>query len=1086
MTTPKAKLYQIYPQGVGLKFETVAVHNASQENADSLPGSTAFFKATQALRFRSTLTLPDGVTVVSDIFTRKKDAEQHASKQALEQMSVQIAKAPEVLSTDEKWETLRSRILGTFTDKSALNYHPLRQHFKAAVKRDEFRYGQVPMSALVALDTKINSLCKLIDRKAETSPAYAMALLCKAASTCPSIKMDTETLCLRREEPFPPEIEEELLKTWRFDEELPDSPDLEVTETELRSIAVHIPCSVNARAFAADLVVKPGEYYMDVIARELGVKCGGKVLMSRPVQKTHPSMRLYWSAPSHLPQLQVSDSDLVNLTGEDGGGSELIEEDLRRYSLKQQQEEDIWGLHCPKNVRASLLVGYTVCGDVVLAAVGGDWSSFGKLYATDTTPSTFYRMMLQRFPQGSYKVSRNSILAAKLPTAFSSKVQWKGTAPRGLLIEFCQHHRLPEPVFTLTAAGSFSTEHPSSAGAGVEEPKEVKSTGADDVPYEACEGRNDDENSVAAMHGGPFTCKVRVEWLKGMAVEVESDGPFRNRHDAQQSAALKALHQIDSWFESSLAGVYEPLFLDKPEGEVDGDLLMGDYDDVVGLERRDCWEADDMEFFEGEELEDGTQTDRVPPTGATATIRYAVRWHGDADSRNKPLNVLLEKHEKFEFELGNGAVIGALDALVSKMTVGELACVTIASPPSALLNALSHDLGDQGDEVFSGGSTKYTVQLLKYVEAPEERMEAAHFKPSLSKQRVDYALRIIEELQAKSLIDLGCGSGSLLESLLEQPTELKKLVGVDISHKSLVRAAKLLTQKLKNEKMPGKKSLESIDLFEGSITEPDLRLRNADVAVCIEVVEHMDPEPLEKFGSVVLGMLQPKVLIVSTPNFEYNPILQGLPWDPLTNSLTKPASLNVQQSEGKKIRLAEHHPVDRMPKDAPCARSLKFRNDDHRFEWTRAEFRDWASNMAGEYYYDVTFSGVGGSGEEDGPGFASQIAFFSRNCEVTKRADSLKQHQPLANGFHHLNGHTRESSHLDVAHAAESDQQQPSANCCQGPLRLTEDNDSDVAQVADSKQQQQLQPFANGCQESKVHSPGQGHSKLWHWSSKAE
>ncbi|KAL3692474.1 hypothetical protein R1sor_006125 [Riccia sorocarpa] len=1076
MTTPKAKLYQIYPQGAGVKFDTVAVQSASEENTDSLPGSTAFFKSPQSLQFRSTLTLPDGVTVVSDVFSRKKDAEQHASKQALEQLSVQIAKAPEVLTTDEKWESLRSRIVASFTDKGAINYHPLRQHFKAAVRLEGFRYGQVPMSALVALDTKMNSLCKLIDRKAETSPAYAIALLCKAASTCPSIKIDTDTFCISREDPFPAEIEEELLKTRRFDEELPDSPDAEVTETALRFRAVHLPCSVNSPAFASDLVVKPGEYYMDVIARELGVKCGGKILMSRPVQKTHPSTRLYWSAPSHLPQLQVSDSDLVNLTGEDGAGSVVIDEDLRRYSVKQK-EEDTWGLHCPKNVRASLLVGYTVCGDVVLAAVGGDWTSSGKLYATDVTTSTFYRMMLQRFPQGSFKVSRNSILAAKLPTTYSSKAQWKGTAPRGLLIEFCQHHRLSEPVFTLTAARSSSTDQQTDQ---MEEAKEQKS---EHVPCgDVCETKNDDENTVAAMHGGPFTCKVRVEWLKGMSAEVESDGPFRNRHDAQQSAALKALHQIDSWFENSIAGTYEPLFTDKTDGEVDGDLLMGDYDDVVGLETRDCWETDDTDFFEYEEPEDSTQIDKAPPAGSTVTIRYAVRWYGDADGGKKPLSILLEKHDKFDVELGNGALIGALDTLVSKMTVGELACVTIASPPRALLSALATDLGDKRDEVLSGGgSTRYTVRLLKFVEAPEERMEAAHFKPSLSKQRVDYALRIIEELQAKSLIDLGCGSGSLLESLLEQPTELKKLVGVDISHKSLIRAAKLLTQKLKNEKMPGKKSLESIDLYEGSITESDSRLRDADVAVCIEVVEHMDPEPLEKFGSVVLGMLQPKVLIVSTPNFEYNPILQGLPWDPLTNSLRKPVAVDVQQSEGKKLRLSEHHPLDGKLKASP----LKFRNEDHRFEWTRAEFQDWASNMAAEYCYDVKFSGVGGTGEEDGPGFASQIALFSRKCELAKLAHCPTPQQPLANRFHHSNGHTQESSCHDKAQAANTEQQQqppqPQATyCCEDPLKLTNDRNYD-AQVAEPK----LRPFSNGCL-STSEVTQEGHLKLWHWSSGSE
>jgi predicted TPR repeat methyltransferase len=40
-------------------------------------------------------------------------------------------------------------------------------------------------------------------------------------------------------------------------------------------------------------------------------------------------------------------------------------------------------------------------------------------------------------------------------------------------------------------------------------------------------------------------------------------------------------------------------------------------------------------------------------------------------------------------------------------------------------------------------------------------------------------------------VDFGCGSGSLLDSLLEHPTTLEKLVGVDISRKGLTRAAKV-------------------------------------------------------------------------------------------------------------------------------------------------------------------------------------------------------------------------------------------------------------------------------------------------------
>jgi len=43
----------------------------------------------------------------------------------------------------------------------------------------------------------------------------------------------------------------------------------------------------------------------------------------------------------------------------------------------------------------------------------------------------------------------------------------------------------------------------------------------------------------------------------------------------------------------------------------------------------------------------------------------------------------------------------------------------------------------------------------------------------------------------KSQVDLGCGSGSLLEALLREPTTLEHMIGIDISRKALIRGAKV-------------------------------------------------------------------------------------------------------------------------------------------------------------------------------------------------------------------------------------------------------------------------------------------------------
>jgi small RNA 2'-O-methyltransferase len=122
----------------------------------------------------------------------------------------------------------------------------------------------------------------------------------------------------------------------------------------------------------------------------------------------------------------------------------------------------------------------------------------------------------------------------------------------------------------------------------------------------------------------------------------------------------------------------------------------------------------------------------------------------------------------------------------------------------------------------------------------------------------------------------------------------------------------------------------------------------------------MEEDQASLCGNVILSAFCPKVLIVSTPNYEYNPILQrsGMP-----NKEDEP-----EENTG------------------PC----KFRNHDHKFEWTRRQFQSWATDLAVKHNYSVEFNGVGGAGEE--PGYASQIAVF-RNLTQDRESVLLKKDQ---------------------------------------------------------------------------------------------
>lgn len=62
-------------------------------------------------------------------------------------------------------------------------------------------------------------------------------------------------------------------------------------------------------------------------------------------------------------------------------------------------------------------------------------------------------------------------------------------------------------------------------------------------------------------------------------------------------------------------------------------------------------------------------------------------------------------------------------------------------------------------------------------------------------------------------------------------------------------------------------------------------------------IEHLELDIVEKLEETIFGFIEPEVAIFTTPNSDFNVLLEGL--------------------EGK------------------------FRHWDHRFEWTRREFQDW-------------------------------------------------------------------------------------------------------------------------------------------------
>lgn len=111
-----------------------------------------------------------------------------------------------------------------------------------------------------------------------------------------------------------------------------------------------------------------------------------------------------------------------------------------------------------------------------------------------------------------------------------------------------------------------------------------------------------------------------------------------------------------------------------------------------------------------------------------------------------------------------------------------------------------------------------------------------------------------------------------------------------------------------------------------------MRLKGYDAAVLSEVVEHLDLPRLPALEYAVFGSARPRTVLVTTPNVEYN-----VRWETL-----------------------------------PAGHS---RHGDHRFEWTREEFRAWARTVAERHGYTVEFTPVGLDDPEVGP--PTQMAVFT-------------------------------------------------------------------------------------------------------------
>ncbi|KAI4882118.1 hypothetical protein NFI96_010742, partial [Prochilodus magdalenae] len=226
--------------------------------------------------------------------------------------------------------------------------------------------------------------------------------------------------------------------------------------------------------------------------------------------------------------------------------------------------------------------------------------------------------------------------------------------------------------------------------------------------------------------------------------------------------------------------------------------------------------------------------------------------------------------------------------------------------------------------------------------------------------RYQFVIEFVKTSRPRKVMDLGCGDCSLLRKLKFHRHGIEVLVGVDIDC-AAIRHRVLVFPNFSSFSMHALAPLSSdylqpsprpltIELYQGSVTEREPCSQGFDLVTCVELIEHLELWEVDLFSDVVFGYMTPCTVIISTPNAEFNPLLPGL---------------------------------------------RGFRNNDHKFEWTRTEFQTWALGVCRKYGYSVEFTGVGEApGQNREVGFCSQIGVFRRNANALNAVMDDAQREP--------------------------------------------------------------------------------------------
>ncbi|MGG4218159.1 3' terminal RNA ribose 2'-O-methyltransferase Hen1 [Paenibacillus jamilae] len=213
----------------------------------------------------------------------------------------------------------------------------------------------------------------------------------------------------------------------------------------------------------------------------------------------------------------------------------------------------------------------------------------------------------------------------------------------------------------------------------------------------------------------------------------------------------------------------------------------------------------------------------------------------------------------------------------------------------------------------------------------EQSLEEGKQQPvvRLNELRYQAIMDVIRKLpRRQKIVDFGSGEGKL-SARMARMKGIEEIWAVEPSAYAQVRAVERFAKLERHAD-----AIRPTPMM-GSLFYYDEQLRGKDVMILCEVIEHVDEHRLNRVMNTIVTEYQPGVLIVTTPNREYNEVYR------------------MDQQE--------------------------LRHGDHRFEWSRSEFRERCEQWIEEAPYSLALEGIGE--EVEGFGQPTQMAVFTRRKE---------------------------------------------------------------------------------------------------------